>query len=114
MFNLVNGLEKMGLVRDFVNRSENQGHVATLRGNGIRTHRESFPVQIRNDFAAAVSARYVFFSNRVVPHWNRMPENVVRSKSTADFKAPSDKFNGIGCYSTTLPNGCDGLIHSTC
>ncbi|RNA05162.1 hypothetical protein BpHYR1_033394 [Brachionus plicatilis] len=64
--------------------------------------------------AAAVSARHVFFSNRVVPHWNKLPENVVKSKSTAKFKMALDKFNGIGCYSSSRPVGGDGLRQSTC
>ncbi|RNA35279.1 hypothetical protein BpHYR1_024767 [Brachionus plicatilis] len=80
----------------------------------IRVQRESVPAQIRNDFAAAVSARHVFFSNRVVPYWNKLPENVVKSKSTAKFKMALDKFNGIGCYSSKRPIGGDGLRQSTC
>ncbi|RNA14512.1 hypothetical protein BpHYR1_044575, partial [Brachionus plicatilis] len=52
--------------------------------------------------------------NRVVPHWNKLPENVVKSKSSAKFKMALEKFNGIGCYSSTRPVGGDGLRQSTC
>ncbi|RNA33719.1 hypothetical protein BpHYR1_037987 [Brachionus plicatilis] len=81
MYKLVNGVEMVSLVKNLVNKSENKGPAGALRGNNIRVHRESFPAQIRNDFAAAVSARHVFFSNRVVPHWNKLQENVVKSNS---------------------------------
>ncbi|RNA28557.1 RNA-directed DNA polymerase from mobile element jockey-like [Brachionus plicatilis] len=49
----VNGIEKIDVVKNLVNRSENKD--PTLRGNSIKIQRESFPAQIRNDFAAAVS-----------------------------------------------------------
>ncbi|RNA37755.1 hypothetical protein BpHYR1_042249 [Brachionus plicatilis] len=74
-----------------------QFHLSTIED--IHAPRESLPAQIRNDFAAAVSARHVFFSNREVPHLNKLPENV---------------FNVIGCYSSTRPIGGDGLRHFTC
>ncbi|RNA22880.1 hypothetical protein BpHYR1_019294 [Brachionus plicatilis] len=96
MYKLVNGIEKVGLVENLVNRSEIKGPVGALRGNSTRVQRESFPAQIRNDFAAALSARHVFFSNRVVPHWNKLPENAVKSIPTANFKIALDKFNRIG------------------
>ncbi|RNA35755.1 hypothetical protein BpHYR1_036415 [Brachionus plicatilis] len=59
MYKLVNGVEMVSLVKNLVNKSENKGPAGALRGNSIRAHRESFPAQIRNDFAAAVSARHI-------------------------------------------------------
>ncbi|RNA12740.1 hypothetical protein BpHYR1_032129 [Brachionus plicatilis] len=109
-----NNFSQVSLVKNLVNKSENKGPAGALRGNSIRVLREIFLAQIRNDFAAAVSARHVFFSNRVVPHWNKLPENVVKSKSTAKFKMALDKFNGIGGYSSTRPIGGDGLRQSPC
>ncbi|RNA38650.1 hypothetical protein BpHYR1_043898 [Brachionus plicatilis] len=84
MYKLVNGVEMVSLVKNIMNKSENKRPAGALRGNSIRVQRKSFQAQIRNDFAAAVSARHVFFSNRVVPHWNKLPENVsMESAATA-------------------------------
>ncbi|RNA33018.1 hypothetical protein BpHYR1_011024 [Brachionus plicatilis] len=70
-----------------------------------KVHRESFPAQIRNDFAAAVSARHVFFSNRVVPHWNKLPENVTC------FNRLCQKKYGIYFVSIKID---DGLTRGIC
>ena len=83
--------------RDLVTRTNREGPAAALRGNSMKAQRESFSAQIKNDFASAVSARHVFFSNRVVPHWNNLPEEVIKSKSVTNFKIALDKFNQIGC-----------------
>ncbi|RNA43795.1 RNA-directed DNA polymerase from mobile element jockey-like [Brachionus plicatilis] len=115
LYKLVIGKEKVGLVKNRVNTSEYKGSVGALRGKSIRIQKESFPAKIRNDFAAAVSARYVFFSNGVVPHWNKLPENLVKSKSTTNFKMALDKFNGIGFtapHSQSVVMGSDTLYIS--
>ena len=77
------------------------GPCGAVRGNSLRLNRESFPSKRRNDFASAVSMRHGFFLNRVIPDWNRLPEDVIQSKTVAGFKAALDRFNGIGCYSST-------------
>lgn len=67
----------------------------------MRRHIYSFPAKI-NDFASATTASHAFFLNRFVAYWNRLPDSVVKSKSIEVFEDVLDKYNGNGCYSTTL------------
>jgi len=99
IFKIANGIERIEFMNEIFRPS---GTSMKLRGNSMKLKRESFQSKLRNDFSAAVSARHVFFSNRLVERWNKLPKNVVKSKSVASFKIALDKFNGIGCYSATL------------
>ena len=74
------------------------GPCGATRGNSLRLSRESFPSKRRNDFASAVSIGHGFFLNRVIPDWNKLPEDVIQSKTVVGFKTALDR---IGCYSST-------------
>ena len=45
-------------------------------------------------------ARMKFFSNRVIPAWNRLPQNIVLSKTTDVFKNQLDKFRATTALSS--------------
>ena len=47
---------------------------------------------IRNDFCHFNSVKDNFFSNRVIRHWNNLPNNVVNAQNLNSFKAHLDSF----------------------
>ena len=55
--------------------------------------RESFSAQRSNDFCRAVNLRHNFYSNRVVPDWNKLPQSVISAPSINSFKARLDMKN---------------------
>ena len=63
-----------------------------------RLKAESFNAKQRNDFHAAVNIREQFLTNRVIPFWNKLPEEVINiTRPTAQatvncFKAKLDNF----------------------
>ena len=68
-----------------------EGPASAIRGNSLRIIRESFSSAAGGRRAGAVKSRHRFFLNRVVPHWNELPESVVRSNSIVSFKEALDK-----------------------
>ena len=70
----------------------------TTRGNSVKLRREVFSARSKNDFAAQVSVRHNFFSNRVTPVWNALPDSVVLAPGLNCFKNRLDEFisrNGL-------------------
>ena len=58
-----------------------------VRDNRLRLRREAFKSRLRNKFAKSVTLRHNFFTNRVVPRWNKLPETAVSTSSLVSFKA---------------------------
>ena len=61
---------------------------SNTRGHSLRVR-----VEDRSNF----SARFHFFTNRVIGHWNKLHEEVVTAKTVNKFKSRLDKF-----YSSSL------------
>ena len=99
VYKLLNGLEQVR--DDLVNLDKRDPECAVTRGNSCKLVRENFSSKLSNDFAAQVSLRHNFFSNRVVPVWNALPNSVVSAPSLNSFKARLD-------HHIT----CDGLLQS--
>ena len=68
--------------------------------------RESFSSKRKNDFCSAVNLRHNFYSNRVVPNWNRLSHHVTSAPSINSFKARLDKRNKTAAIVQT---GCHRL-----
>jgi hypothetical protein len=54
----------------------------TTRGNSRKMRRQVFTARLRNDF----------LTNRVVPDWNKLPEEAVGARSLNIFKARYDEW----------------------
>ena len=64
-----------------------------VRGNSLRLHRESFKSRLRNDFSQ-------FVSNKIVPTWNSLPDDVETSSTLNTFKSALDRYyKELGYYS---------------
>ena len=61
-----------------------------FRGNRLILQREAFKSSARNKFARTVTQRHNFFTNRVTPRWNKLPETVVSAPSLNMFKSALD------------------------
>jgi len=72
-YKIINGLVAIK-VEDFFTLS----HISTTRGHPFKIHKPKLN--------KSVSARFNFFSNRVINIWNQLPEKVVLSKSISNFK----------------------------
>jgi hypothetical protein len=59
------------------------GPAANIRGHAHRLERPA---------VKDCTQRELFFSNRMVPVWNSLPEHIVIAKNTNDFKNLLDKF----------------------
>ncbi len=96
VYKILNGLDN--LKSDILNLVPRESDRPVTRGNSLRLKREVFTSKNRNDFAAQVTIRHNFFSNRVVPIWNALPDSVVSAHTLNSFKAGLDVFissNGL-------------------
>ena len=64
------------------------GPAGSIRGNKHRINRQF----IRN-----FPQRDHFFTNRIVPFWNELPEEVINSKTVNSFKKRYDMYKSDGC-----------------
>ena len=71
--------------------SQTTGPASGLRGHKLRVERESFTARLQNDFCHNVRIRHYFFTNRVAPFWNSLPEEVINSQTLNSFKNALDK-----------------------
>ena len=60
--------------------------------NGQKLQRDQFPAANKNNFGSGVTSRHNFFTNRVVPLWNSLPDEVIRAPILNSIKAKLDKF----------------------
>ena len=80
-YKILNGLEKVSdeCKLNLAPSSKVIGPASRARGNSQKLQRQKFPAAYKNNFGNAVGARHNFFSNRVVPLWNVLTDDVVRA-----------------------------------
>jgi hypothetical protein len=88
IFKARNGFESIQWHSDVITRPVTM----TTRGNSQRMMRQIFRSRVANDRCAAVDVRHNFLTNRVVPIWNKLPEEAVRARSVNVFKARYDEW----------------------
>ena len=64
------------------------GPAGNIRGNKHRINRQ---------FIKNFPQRDHFFTNRIVPYWNELPEEVINSRTVNSFKKKYDKYKIDGC-----------------
>ena len=94
VFKLLNGIEKMEdrCLPKCAPSRVTAGPASSTRGNSQKLQREKFPAVIKNNFGSAVALRHNYFSNRVVPLWNKLPDEVIRTPNLNIFKGKLDNF----------------------
>ena len=55
------------------------------------SHRNSY--QLKREIVKNCKERYHFFTNRIVPHWNSLSDEIINAPSVDSFKIRLDKFN---------------------
>ena len=101
MYKVVRGLDEIEWTKSPLLRTDIdlEGPAQGVRGNRLRLRREAFKSRVKNKFAKAVTLRHNFFTNRVVPRWNKLPETVVSAPSLVSFKSALDGHHKrFGCY----------------
>ena len=68
------------------------GPASSTRGNSQKLQRDKFPAANKNNFGSGVTSRHNFFTNRVVPLWNSLPDEVIQAPTLNKFKAKLDNF----------------------
>ena len=89
LYRILNGLDTLRLCNPPSFCTNING--PTTRGHNKRLKAEIFSSTIRNKFGSGVSAREHFFTNRVVPYWNDLPQSVVDATSLQQFKRRLDE-----------------------
>ena len=94
LYKTLNGIEEVDWINPPTIKASiaNTGPASSVRGHSLRINRETFNSKLRNDHAAAVSARHCFFRNRVTPHWNALSKSLVFSPTLEKFKVEYDRF----------------------
>ena len=89
MYKVIRGLDKIEwtesplLRKDIYLASPDPG----VRGNRLRLRMETLKSKIRNNFARSVTQRHNFFTNRVIPGWNKLPKTVFSAPSLVALKS---------------------------
>ena len=93
-YKILNGIElvRQECMPKYAPSRNSSGPASRTRGNSQKLQRQDFRSRIKNDFGGAVESRHNFFSNRVVPLWNGLPDDVVRAPNLNGFKARLDSF----------------------
>ena len=92
-YKLINGLEDINehCIPKKAPCLGGEGPASNLRGRN-NLERESFRARDKNDNCKATTIRHHFFSNRVVPLWNQLPNDVTSAPSLTRFKMNLDAF----------------------
>ncbi|RNA09603.1 hypothetical protein BpHYR1_042661, partial [Brachionus plicatilis] len=100
----------------FENEKETQGWNRLINVEKIRVQRRAFVKYLYAcpEWGVLLERSRCFVNFASMKNFNKLPENLVESKSTANFKMALDKVNGIGSYSSRRPIGGDELRNSTC
>ena len=77
MFKKANGIESIKLI-NVINYSNN-----TLNS---QYHRRKHTEILHREQAKNCLSRFYFLTNRVVNHWNKLPDEIVRAKNLNSFK----------------------------
>ena len=93
LYKTINGIEDIDWINPPTPKAliEIPGPASSVRGHSLRINRETFNSKLRNDHAAAVSARHCFFRNRVTPLWNTLSHSLVFSTTLEKFKVEYDR-----------------------
>lgn len=93
MFKVVKGLENAGLVRNFIKSLITKDWV---KDKLFKNSKRNFSFTVQKRFCGCSEPKKHFFSNRIVPHWNKLCENLVGLKTVASLKEALESFNEIG------------------
>ncbi len=64
-----------------------------MNSTGPAVNVRGFAHRLERQAVKGCDQREYFFSNRMVPIWNSLPEHIVNAKTTNEFKNFVDKFN---------------------
>ena len=80
-YKIINGIEKVSkeCMPKCAPSRNLTGPASCTRGNSLKLQRQVFSSKTKNDFGSAVDSRHNFFSNKVVPFWNDLPDKVIRA-----------------------------------
>ena len=65
------------------------GPAEYIRGNKHRINRQ---------FIKKLPQKDHFFTNRIIPYWNELSEEVINSRTVNTFKKKYDKYKTVGCH----------------
>ena len=88
-FKIIHGYERV----NFVNGINYANNNYMIRGNQFRLNRE---------LAKACQSRHTFLTNRIVPIWNKLSNEIVTAKSLNSFKAQLDEWMNGNCQSSFM------------
>ena len=100
---LVKGNRDLGAETNLQSQSHNRGQT-TLAGDvvcAVRTRATTGHLNLVQPPIPKNDPRKNFFSQRVVPHWNQLPNHVKMVQKTNDFKNAYDRHTGF-CRTNAL------------
>jgi len=92
-YKLINGLEIVSdqCLPKRAHYLKTDGPASALRKRN-NLERECFKAKMKNDYSRATTIRHHFFTNRVVPLWNSLPNYVTSAQTLNAFKMNLDAF----------------------